>query len=133
VVIVDTTVWVDYRRGAQNPETHWLHVELDQRPLGLTNLILREVLQGIRGDVSFSRVQRELHKFEVFETGGVELAVAAARNFPKLRPQGHTVRKTIDCIIAKFYREGHSLLPRSRLRSVRTDSWTLGYSPVSGC
>ena len=115
MVIVDTTVWVDYLRGAQNPETDWLNVELDHRRLGLTDLILCEVLQGIRDDVSFSRVQRELRKFEVFETGGVELAVATARNFRKLRQRGHTVRKTIDCLIATFcLREGHSLLHRDR-------------------
>ena len=115
MVIVDTTVWVDYLRGARNPETDWLNVELDQRRFGLTDLILCEVLQGIRDDLSFSRVQRELGKFEVFETGGVELAVAAARNFRKLRQQGHTVRKTIDCLIATFcLRDGHSLLHRDR-------------------
>ena len=115
MVIVDTTVWVDYLRGARNPETDWLNVELDQRRFGLTDLILCEVLQGIRDDLSFSRVQRELGKFEVFETGGVELAVAAARNFRKLRQQGHTVRKTFDCLIATFcLRDGHSLLHRDR-------------------
>ncbi|MBZ5569060.1 MAG: PIN domain nuclease [Acidobacteriia bacterium] len=115
MVIVDTTVWVDYLRGARNPETDWLNVELDRRRFGLTDLILCEVLQGIRDDLSFSRVQRELGKFEVFETGGVELAVAAARNFRKLRQQGHTVRKTIDCLIATFcLRDGHSLLHRDR-------------------
>lgn len=115
MVIVDTTVWVDYLRGAQNPETGWLNVELDHRRLGLTDLILCEVLQGIRDDISFSRVQRELRKFEVFETGGVELAVATARNFRKLRQRGHPVRKTIDCLIATFcLREGHSLLHRDR-------------------
>ncbi len=115
MVIVDTTVWVDYLRGARNPETDWLEVELEKQRLALTDLILCQVLQGIRDDVSFSRVRRELGKFEVFETGGVELAVAAARNFRKLRQQGHTVRKTIDCLIATFcLPEGHSLLHRDR-------------------
>ena len=115
MVIVDTTVWVDYLRGVQNPETDWLNVELDRQRLGLTDLILCEVLQGIRDDVSFSRVQRELQKFEVVETGGVELAVAAARNFRRLRQRGHTVRKTIDCLIATLcLRDGHSLLHRDR-------------------
>ena len=115
MVIVDTTVWVDCLRGARNPETEWLNVELDQRRFGLTDLILCEVLQGIRDDPSFTRVQRELGKFEVLEAGGVDLAVAAARNFRKLRQEGHTVRKTIDCLIATFcLREGHSLLHRDR-------------------
>jgi len=114
-VIVDTTVWVDYLRGAQNPETDWLNVELDRQRLGLTDLILCEVLQGLRDDVSFLRVLRELQKFEVFEMAGVELAIEAARNFRTLRQRGHTVRKTIDCLIATFcLRERHSLLHRDR-------------------
>ena len=113
MVIVDTTVWVDYLRGVRNPETEWFNAEVDRQRLGLTDLILCEVLQGIRDDTAFSRVQRELYKFEVFETGGVELAVAAAGNFRKLRQRGHTVRKTIDCLIATFcLRERHSLLHR---------------------
>lgn len=115
MVIVDTTVWVDYLRGDENPETNWLHKELDRRRIGLTDLILCEVLQGIRDDIEFVKVQRDLRSFEVFETGGVELSIAAARNFRKLRQRGRTVRKTIDCLIATFcLREGHSLLHRDR-------------------
>lgn len=115
MVIVDTTVWIDYLRGVQNPETDWLNVELDRQRLGLTDLTLCEVLQGIGDDDSFVRVLRELQRFEVFEMVGVELAIAAARNFRRLRRRGHTVRKTIDCLIATFcLREGHSLLHRDR-------------------
>lgn len=115
MVIVDTTVWVDYLRGVRNSETSWLNYELDRQRLGLTDLILCEVLQGIRDGGSFSRVQRELRKLEVFETGGMDLAVAAADNFRKLREQGRTVRKTIDCLIATFcLKAGHSLLHRDR-------------------
>ena len=51
MVIVDTTVWVDYFQGAQNPETDWLNTELDRQRLGLTDIILCEVLQGVRDDV----------------------------------------------------------------------------------
>jgi predicted nucleic acid-binding protein len=115
MVIVDTTVWVDYLRGVQNPETQWLHRELDRQRLGLTDVILCEVLQGIPDNRSFERVRRELRRFEVFATGGAELAVAAARNFRSLRQRGHTVRKTIDCLIATFcIRERHLLLHRDR-------------------
>jgi predicted nucleic acid-binding protein len=115
MVVVDTTVWVDYLRGEHNPETDWLNVELDRQRLGLTDLILCEVLQGIRDDLSFHRVLHELQKFHIFEMAGMELAIEAARNFRRLRQQGHTVRKTIDCLIATFcLREGHSLLHRDR-------------------
>jgi predicted nucleic acid-binding protein len=115
VVIVDTTVWVDYLRGVRNDETDWLSRELDRQRLGLTDLILCEVLQGIRDNASFARVQRELRKLEIFQTGGVELAVAAARNFRELRHYGYTVRKTVDCLIATFcIRHGHALLHRDR-------------------
>ena len=115
MVIVDTTVWIDYLGGVQNAETDWLSLQLGRQRLGLTDLNFCEVLQGIRDDRSFARVQRELSKFEIFETGGVELAVAAARNFQRLRRHGHTVRKTIDCLIATFcLRGGHTLLHRDR-------------------
>jgi predicted nucleic acid-binding protein len=111
VVIVDTTVWVDYLRGVENPETDWLHTELGHQRLGLIDVILCEVLQGVRDDVVAKEVARQLLKLEVFDTGGVALAREAAQNYRALRSRGHTVRKTIDCWIATFcLREGHSLL-----------------------
>ncbi len=82
---------------------------------GLTDLILCEVLQGIRSEREFSQVRRELGKFELFATSGEELAVAAASNYRTLRERGRTVRKTIDCLIAtSCILRGHSLLHRDR-------------------
>jgi predicted nucleic acid-binding protein len=115
VVIVDTTVWVDYLRGTRNPETDWLDREAGRERLGLTDLILCEVLQGVRSDREFRRVRAELLKFELFETGGERLATAAARNFRSIREKGRTVRKTVDCLIATFcLANGHTLLHRDR-------------------
>jgi predicted nucleic acid-binding protein len=115
VVIVDTTVWIDYFRGQENPETEWLDRELGQQPLGLTDLILCEILQGIQPESAVEAVGSELKRCELFETGGEELAVAAAENFRKLRKRGRTVRKTIDVLIATFcLTQGHALLHRDR-------------------
>jgi predicted nucleic acid-binding protein len=115
VVIVDTTVWIDYFRGVANPETDWVHAELEHQRLGLTDLILCEVLQGVRDDVVAKAVERELRKLEVFDMCGVELARDAARNYRTLQSCGHTVRRTIDCLIATFcIREQHSLVHRDR-------------------
>ena len=115
MVIVDTTVWVDYFQGTRNPETDWLNIELDRQRLGLTDLILCEALQGVRDDVAAKEVERNLLRLEVFETGGVTLAREAARNYRMLRNRGQTVRKTIDCLIATFCLRGqYSLLHRDR-------------------
>jgi predicted nucleic acid-binding protein len=115
VVIVDTTVWVDYLRGVANPETDWVHAELERQRLGLTDLILCEVLQGIRDEIAAKEVERQLLKLEVFDMCGVDLAREAARNYRTLRTRGYTVRRTIDCLIATFcIWEQHSLLHRDR-------------------
>jgi predicted nucleic acid-binding protein len=114
MTIVDTTVWIDYLRGVANPHTEWLDQQLDQQALGLTDLILCEVLQGIQEDSEFDRTRHELLKFQIFSTGGEDLAVASAKNYRLLRTQGCTVRKTIDCLIASFCLiEHHSLLHRN--------------------
>jgi len=114
MVIIDTTVWIDYLRSIENPETRWLDRELRRQRLGLTDLILCEVLQGIRQQSSFSRVQAGLLKFRVFQTGGSSLAIAAALNYRHLRERGYTVRKTIDCLIATFCLQAqHQLLHRN--------------------
>ena len=115
MIIIDTTVWVDYLRGARNPETEWLEIEADRKRLGLTDLILCEVLQGVRNEQEFGQVRTELQRFELFETGGEELVIAAATNFRIIRERGKTVRKTIDCLIATFcMMNGHALLHRDR-------------------
>ena len=115
MVIVDTTVWIDYLQGIRNPETDWLEAELDRQRLGLTDVILCEVLQGVRDEAAATTVERQLLKLEVFPAGGVDLARDAAKNYRTLRARGHTVRKTIDCLIATFcLREQHSLLHRDR-------------------
>lgn len=115
MVIVDTTVWIDYFHGTKNPQSLWLDAEAQRKRLGLTDLILSEVLQGIRGDQEFLKVHTELLKFEVFTSGGIDLAVRAAENFRTLRKKGFTIRRIADCWIATFcLREGHELLHRDR-------------------
>jgi predicted nucleic acid-binding protein len=113
MVIVDTTVWIDYLDNVNNSQTNWLVRELGRQPLGLTDIVLCEVLQGIRSDAAFTGVRHDLEKFYIFDTDGKELAVAAAQNHRRLRQAGHTVRTTIDCLIATFcLGAGHSLLHR---------------------
>jgi predicted nucleic acid-binding protein len=115
VVIVDTTVWIDYFRDVSNAEVQWLEAELERRRLGMIDIILCEVLQGVPDERTFDSVFAELSRCEIFPTGGTEFAVAAARKFRILRQRGHTVRRTIDCLIATFcIMEGHSLLHRDR-------------------
>jgi predicted nucleic acid-binding protein len=115
MVIVDTTVWIDYFRGETNPEAEWLDRELTRQRLGLTDLILCEVLQAISDRRTFAQVEEELSAFHVFSSGGAPMAVASARNYCELRSRGVTVRKTIDCIIATFCIEtGQPLLHRDR-------------------
>jgi predicted nucleic acid-binding protein len=115
MIIVDTTVWIDYFRGSRNAETDYLDREAGRQLFGLTDLILCEVLQGIRDEASFAQALDELRAFDVFDSGGETLAIEAARNFRRLRQRGQTVRKTIDCLIATFcIQNGHSLLHRDR-------------------
>ena len=110
MVIVDTSVWVDYLNDVATRETDWLDQQLARQPLGLLDLMLCEILQGLSTDEEAARVLRDLRRFEIFPTG-VELAVAAAQNYRTLRARGRTVRKTIDCLIATCcLLDGHSLL-----------------------
>ncbi len=115
MIIVDTTIWVDYFRGTHTPHTDWLEAQLSKERLGLIDLILCEVLQGITTDSQFDAVQEQLLELEVFETGTVELAIEAALNYRRLRTAGRTVRKTIDSLIATYcLLEGHALLHNDR-------------------
>ena len=115
MVIVDTTVWIDYLNGTATPEAEWLDREADRQRLGILDLCVCEILQGLSDDSEAARVLRQLRRFEIFQTGGIELATEAARNYRQLRQRGRTVRRTIDCLIATFcLREGHALLHADR-------------------
>lgn len=115
MVIVDTTVWIDYFRGRSTPETDWLEEAVARERLGLVDLILCEILQGFDRNADFAAASRELSAFEILETGGSAIALAAAHNYRFLRTRGRTVRKTIDCIIATFcLAHDHQLLHRDR-------------------
>ena len=111
MVIIDTTVWIDYLRGIVTKETSWFERELMSQRFGLTDLILCEVLQGVADEAIARQVLRQLSLFQIYDTGGEDLAVATARNFRMLRQRGRTVRKTIDGLIATFcLRQGFALL-----------------------
>jgi predicted nucleic acid-binding protein len=111
MVIVDTSVMIDYLANRVNAQTEWLHEQSDLQRIGITSLILSEVLQGIRRDDLFIETLTVLNQFAIFETGSQELAVASARNYRTLRAMGITIRSTIDSFIATFcIEEGHQLL-----------------------
>ena len=95
--------------------TEWIRANSGIIPIAIGDLILAEVLQGIRDDSQFSFVLHRLADFEMFEMGGSELAIASARNYRLLRKRGITIRTTIDCLIATFCIEnGHTLLHNDR-------------------
>jgi predicted nucleic acid-binding protein len=115
MVIVDTSVWIDYFAGKYNAETDWLNRQSAKFRLGITDLILCEYLQGMRSDADYFLAKTEMKKYQLYATGGEKLAIAAAENYRLLGKKGITPRKTIDCWIATFcLLEGFALLHRDR-------------------
>jgi hypothetical protein len=111
MVIVDSSVWIDALNGKNTLQTRWLRDALVQDGIGLTSVILSEVLRGIRFDQQFRRTRDWLLTLPVFESMPISLAVKAAENFRELQRRGITVRKTVDCFIATFcIQEGYELL-----------------------
>ncbi|MFN3931228.1 MAG: PIN domain nuclease [Brevundimonas sp.] len=111
MILVDSSVWIDYFNGAPTPETDRLDDLLAVEPVAIGDLILAEVLQGFGSDRAFNEAYRLLLTLTVIDIGGVDIAVQAARNFRALRQRGVTVRKTIDCLIAtRCIESGHALL-----------------------
>lgn len=115
MIIVDTSVWIDFLNANTNPECEWLDLNLDRERIGLTTTVLAEVLQGLRDEREAALVQAQLMKFEVVELVDAALAVEAAHNYRKLRQAGRTVRTTVDVLIATYcIRDQHALLHRDR-------------------
>lgn len=111
MILVDTSVWIDYFNGHDTPQTIRLDALLGVEPLGIGDLILVETLQGFRTDRDFATAKDLLMSLTVFEMLGVENALRSAAHYRNLRKLGVTVRKTADVVIATFcITANHSLL-----------------------
>ena len=110
MVIADTSVWVDHLADRGTPQVAALRELLPQDVVGIGDLILSEVLQGVRHERQFQDFRRRLLALEVFHMGGTDLAVKAAENCRALRSRGITFRGTVDCLIATFCIESRQVL-----------------------
>lgn len=100
MILVDSSVWIDYFRGAATPEAEKLDSLLGNEPIATGDLILIEVLQGFLNDRDFNQARKLMTSLVVIDLAGQHIAIQAAKNFRVLRSHGITVRKTIDTVIA---------------------------------
>ncbi len=115
MILVDSSVWIDYFRGTITAQTEILDGLLGQRPLAIGDLILTEVLQGFDNERDFNKARKMLTLLTLVNLGGEEIAIRAARNSCALRRLGVTVRKTIDTLIAtRCIESGYELLHNNR-------------------
>ena len=110
MILVDSSVWIDYFQGRITAQTEKLDGVLGQEPLAIGDLILTEVLQGLESEQAARDVEALLRRFEIVAMAGEAIAVAGARNFRVLRRRGITVRKTIDLLIGTWCIENRASL-----------------------
>ena len=115
MILVDTSVWIDYLRGTTTEAVDRLRILIDQEPLLVGDLVLCEILQGVRSDAEARLVEDALREFDFVSLTDPELAIIAAANYRFLRRRGITVRTTVDLLIGTFCIErGHALLHSDR-------------------
>lgn len=102
MTLVDTSVWIDYFNGKDTAQTRWLYANAGSEPLLIGDIILGELLQGFQDQVAFDTTRQYLARFGQVSLIDPQLAVECARNYRRLRREGITIRKTIDCIIATY-------------------------------
>lgn len=102
MILVDSSVWIDYFNGNKTPQTDWLDSALGNTPLIIGDLILTEVLQGFQSDKDFQTAKDLLWSIPFLPMGGQDIALESAMNYRLLRKKGVTVRKTIDVMIGTF-------------------------------
>jgi len=115
VILVDSSVWIDFLHGTSNAQTERLSRWLDaaQADIGVADLVVFEVLRGFRRAQEYARARRLLLALDVVEIGGLANALAAAEHYRELRAVGHTIRSPIDVLLASYcITHGHLLLHR---------------------
>jgi len=115
MIVVDTSVWIDYVNGVHTAQTDILDKELQESRVVTGDVIMVEFLQGFRDNKQFKTARMLMDSLEYYDFVGKEMAIKAAENFRLLRKKGITVRKTIDVLIATFCIEhGFELLHNDR-------------------
>lgn len=115
MILVDSSVWIDYFRGAATPQADRLDSLLGSEPIAIGDLILTKVLQGFVSHHDFRQATKLLTSLLMVDLGGRGIAIQAAKNFRTLRSLGVTVRKTIDTVIAtRCIESGFALLYSDR-------------------
>ena len=102
MILVDSSVWIDFFNGADTPQVTLLDNKLGDTPILVGDLILTEVLQGFKSNKDFEMAKQALERFQLREMVGKDIALRSAENYRRLRKSGITVRKTIDVVIATF-------------------------------
>ncbi|MBI2910128.1 MAG: PIN domain nuclease [Chloroflexi bacterium] len=106
MILADTSVWIDFLRGVDSTERRTLHRLIDEEEdVSITEIVLAEVLQGIREDKDFRKVKDYLLEFPLQRPEGTETYLAAAQVYRNCRKKGKTLRRTVDCIIAAICME----------------------------
>ena len=101
MILVDTSVWVDFLRGEDSSQRRVLHRLIeDEADISITEIIFTEILQGIKNDREFQAIKDYLLEFPIYRPKGIETYLHAARIYRDCRKKGKTVRRTVDCIIA---------------------------------
>lgn len=115
MILVDSSVWIDYFRSADTPQVLLLDSLFGQTRIAIGDLIAAEVLQGIRDDKEFNWVKKVFDTFTRVDLCDYDLALKASENYRALRVKGITVRKTIDTLIAtRCIEDGLTLLHSDR-------------------
>ena len=102
MILVDSSVWIDFFNGTVCAETDKLNEILGIHEVVIGDLILAEVLQGFRSDTDYKAAKNVLTSLTTYNLLGKELAIKSANNFRKLRKKGITIRETADVIIATY-------------------------------
>jgi predicted nucleic acid-binding protein len=102
MILVDSSVWIDYFNGQQTWQTNLLDNLLSDVPVIIGDLILAEILRGFRSDNDYESAKSYLRVLPFHQIGGYQVAVQSAQNYRILRKKGVTVRKTIDVIIGTY-------------------------------
>jgi hypothetical protein len=110
MILVDSSVLIDYFNGKENWQVEKLDEMLGKDIVVIGDYILVEVLQGFRNDNDYEMAKNILNSFPCFNICGEEIAIKSANNYRKLRKRGITIRKTIDVIISTFCIENDLIL-----------------------
>ncbi|MEW6419716.1 MAG: PIN domain nuclease [Nitrospirota bacterium] len=111
MILIDTSAFIEFLNKTGSPFDREIESLIsNNEETAITDIVLTEVLQGIKDDKEYTEIKKSLLSFPIYSLKNIDSYISAADLYRKCRKKGLTIRSTIDLLIAQIAIENDLIL-----------------------